>query len=108
MLYSAIRYGAIRRGIDFDLSLEHLSKLISSPCHYCMYCGGNRFCNNGYPGESYRHNGIDRVDNMQGYTLTNCVSCCKVCNRSKSNMSLAQWHDWIRRIARYADVLEAT
>ena len=33
---------------------------------------------------------IDRKDNSIGYLLENCVSCCFVCNRTKSNFFSAE------------------
>jgi hypothetical protein len=30
-------------------------------------------------------NGVDRVDSGRGYTVDNCVPCCKFCNLMKRN-----------------------
>lgn len=45
-----------------------------------------------------RVNGIDRVDNTQGYTLANAVPCCKRCNQLKSDMQLKEFLSQIERI----------
>ena len=33
------------------------------------------------------YNGIDRVDNLMGYTLNNVVACCKNCNTMKKDLN---------------------
>ena len=40
------------------------------------------------------YNGIDRIDSTKGYFNDNVVSCCKVCNRAKSNLSLEDFKQW--------------
>jgi len=49
----------------------------------------------------FKYNGVDRVDNTVGYTLDNCVSCCKICNNSKATLTLDEWKDWIERVHKY-------
>jgi hypothetical protein len=44
-------------------------------------------------------NGIDRVINTVGYTVNNCVPCCFVCNKAKSDRDLDEWNSWLNRIA---------
>lgn len=34
-----------------------------------------------------KFNGIDRIDNNEGYVEGNVRSCCKTCNRMKSSMT---------------------
>ena len=44
------------------------------------------------------YNGIDRIDSSQGYFKDNVGSCCKTCNRAKSNLSLVEFKDWISKV----------
>lgn len=37
--------------------------------------------------ESFRWNGIDRIDSAKGYVEGNVVPCCKFCNEMKSDKS---------------------
>jgi hypothetical protein len=55
----------------FELSFDEFAELVNGPCEYCDHKVHNEV------------NGIDRVDNEIGYILSNCVSCCKTCNRMK-------------------------
>lgn len=88
--YRTYERGAIHRGYLFKLTKEQFKNIIVQPC---IYCGNtltqemrNRF-NNG----TFKYTGIDRYDNTKGYTIDNCVPCCNVCNRMKSNLSISEF-----------------
>lgn len=51
--------------------------LKSGSCYYCK--------------RSDKDMGVDRVDNNQGYTEENCVSCCAMCNRMKSDWDVSMF-----------------
>lgn len=46
----------------------------------------------------YLANGIDRKNNDLGYTLANCVACCRECNKAKNNTDYDQFMSWIGRL----------
>ena len=62
-----------QRGIEFALSLEDYSKLISDPCFYCE----------GKLGTVQVGTGLDRIDSTRGYVIDNVLSCCGKCNMIK-------------------------
>jgi hypothetical protein len=69
-LFRMYKYSSQLRNLSFNLTLEEFAEIISVPCYYC--------------GELQKaFNGVDRVNNNEGYTLKNCVSCCKMCNQLK-------------------------
>ena len=74
---------AMRRGIEWSLDKDQFELLSSSCCFYC--------------GDSVNFMGIDRKDNHVGYTVTNAVSCCKLCNNFKWNLSVDAFLDKCRR-----------
>ena len=43
--------------------------------------------------------GIDRIDSSIGYVVENCVPCCTLCNRMKSNLSGREFIAHVDRIA---------
>lgn len=107
--YRAILYvykkHAHERNFKFDLTLSQCKTLF---LQNCIYCGIK-------PEQIYRlfyprttnertipvlYNGIDRIDSKKGYSLTNCVPCCKICNRAKSDMSLEEFEKWIERLTK--------
>ena len=81
----------------FTLTEEQFINIITKNCTYC-----------GQPPKSKRlrykiendflFNGIDRVDNSVGYTIENCVPCCKMCNLAKSNTPIDEWKAWLQRV----------
>lgn len=81
------------RGIEFLLSYEDWQTLVAMPCHYCGSDPSN--CVSKY---KFVYNGIDRVDTNAAYSLWNCVPACKVCNRSKSDMTQKKFYEWIYRV----------
>lgn len=72
--YKSYRRNAKQRGLEFNLTKEEFVELIKSDCKYC--------------GEKANpFNGIDRVDNNEGYIISNCVPCCEWCNKIKMSHS---------------------
>lgn len=97
MLYADYKANAAKRGYNFEIDLEQFEELTSGDCHYCGIEPEQIRTGRRTYGE-YVYNGIDRVDNTKGYEPDNVVSCCKVCNRAKNNMSYDEYMEWIARI----------
>ena len=49
----------------------------------------------GYYGNPYLYNGLDRIDSSCKHTLNNVVPCCIICNRMKNDRSLHDFNNWI-------------
>ncbi len=62
---------ARRKHVEFTLTREIYDAIASMPC---IYCGGTL---------PRWGSGLDRIDCKKGYTPTNIVPCCTVCNRMK-------------------------
>jgi hypothetical protein len=64
--------------VEFVISFDEYKDIVKNPCYYCgvIQCRGLE-----------QFNGIDRDNNMIGYLLDNCVSCCKMCNYMKNTLS---------------------
>jgi hypothetical protein len=83
--YKNFERRAAARGLKCHISLWYYNVLKNGSCHYC---GVERhlvtlFCHKLKIKTPFMT--IDRKDNDQGYLPDNCVSCCFVCNRTKSN-----------------------
>ena len=78
---------ARKKGVPWELTDEEVWELITSDCHYCGAPPSR-----GYAGKT---NGIDAVDNNEGYTVDNTVPCCKRCNKAKWQLSLPEFEDLI-------------
>lgn len=94
--------GAKSRNFEWSISEEKFKELTSSPCYYCNEepskirdrNGGNIF-----KGKPYTYNGIDRVNNKEGYTEENTVSCCWMCNMLKGTFDKDKFLNKIKQIA---------
>ena len=81
---------AKRRNLSFDLTLERFAQLIAQRCDYCgrepsQAMSPSQMRHPSY--ETFRYNGLDRIDSTKGYVESNVVPCCKTCNELKSNKS---------------------
>jgi hypothetical protein len=103
LLYSYKKH-ARERGLSFDLTFDEFKKLLSKNCIYCkvepfaVYQILNSTTKAVRAGIPVMYNGIDRVNSQKGYTLDNTVSCCKICNRAKSDLPLADFLKWIETV----------
>jgi hypothetical protein len=80
----------------------------SKPCHYCGSDPKPRYSKYRKSDVTpYLCNGIDRVDNGRGYVLSNCVSCCGLCNYMKRSLPRQKFLDHIQKISSYPEVKDA-
>jgi len=91
---------ATRRGLEWKLSHLECIQLMKGTCYYCGEIASNTSKTSS---QTIQYNGIDRIDNTKGYTLDNTVSCCKICNRAKSNMDYSEFMSWIQKIKKYVN-----
>jgi hypothetical protein len=106
-LYKKYKEGARRRkpARVFALSESWFANLTKQNCYYCDLPPLQKFVfAKGYG--AYTYNGIDRLDNNRGYTMDNCVPCCKKCNTMKTNMSLDDFFGKMRKILGLARPVE--
>jgi len=96
-LYLRYKHGAIKRNLSFLLSKDEFRHLTSCNCHYCKQIPKSIAKLKKSFGQ-YVYNGIDRINSKEGYTIMNCVPCCEVCNRAKSNMSYNDFINWIKQL----------
>jgi hypothetical protein len=85
--YEIYFQSALKRQLEFELTPDEFEKIVFKPCHYC-----------GFQGE--RLNGVDRMNNMKGYLLSNCVSCCTPCNFAKGNHTYQEMILYITNIVK--------
>jgi hypothetical protein len=108
-LWHTYNRNARKRDIEFSLTEEQFQKLTKGICYFCgqepnrevkhhltrrnkkLYNYNNH----------YLHNGVDRLDNNKGYTLDNCVSCCRTCNVAKGTQTEKDFLDWITKVYNY-------
>jgi hypothetical protein len=96
-LYHSYEYRAARCNLTMDLNREQFASLIAQNCHYCgaqpRLKVSRRACF-----QEFLWNGLDRKDNMQGYTVSNVVPCCKTCNWAKGKLSYDDFIAYLERV----------
>lgn len=91
---------------DGDISLEKFMELSQLQCMYCGTPPVKTFniakskptSSNQLENGNFTYNGLDRVDNTRGHTLDNVVPCCYQCNQAKSNRTLEEFEENMRRL----------
>lgn len=73
--YKTYSKSANSRNIKFELSEDDFSNIIKKSCYLC-----------GLETSDNNTNGIDRFENLRGYTLDNSRSCCGHCNILKKDL----------------------
>jgi len=100
-VFKTYQWSAQKRNLKFNLTPEQFLQLSQRNCEYCNKPPSfvkNRNGKNSYKGKPFFYNGIDRVDNSQGYLIENCVSCCRICNIAKAGMTKQEFLDWIEKV----------
>lgn len=99
-IYYKYKDSAKIKNRDFSLDFGTFTTLIHSNCFYCNSAPRN--------GVGNLYNGIDRKENNIGYTKTNCVSCCKVCNFLKGKINYNDFLNIINKIFLNINCLPST
>jgi hypothetical protein len=76
--------------LQFTFSEEEFKEMVVKPCYYC-----NTIDEKGF-------NGIDRMNQAEGYIQSNGVSCCAMCNWMKGSLDSATFIKRIRHIHSFA------
>jgi hypothetical protein len=104
-IFTQYKGGAKIRNLNFLLSFDEFKSIITENCYYCgepphIYNirGRSSKAAKNYNIVPIYHNGIDRIDSKQGYSIENCVPCCKNCNRVKSDLTYNEFIEYIDRL----------
>lgn len=83
---------------EFELTYQQFDNFISGNCEYCGTPPTNQYT---YKKKdvSLPYNGVDRLDPNKGYTLSNCVSCCKICNFLKGSLNKEEFLNQVKSIS---------
>jgi hypothetical protein len=84
--YSIYKSRRAKKGVPFELTINEYDRLLTKRCFYCQ--GSNCATNIG----------VDMLDPTIGYTVDNCVPCCKVCEAMKGKMLAGDFVDHIEKI----------
>lgn len=97
MLYKQYRHGALKRKLEFNLTLDELITIAKMNCYYCGSEPKRIVTCKNIHGE-FICNGIDRLNSDIGYNLNNSVPCCAQCNYAKRTTEAEEFKLWIQRV----------
>lgn len=107
VLLRSYKNHAAERGLVWNISDEQFDTLLKGDCHYCGDPPKAHYTiRNCYGAMTY--NGIDRVDSSQGYHSGNVVSCCKTCNKCKSNMGYEEFISFLIKAGKFQSEKRST
>ena len=86
------RKNAQLRGLSFTLIRNDTLPLFKQNCYDC---GAPPTMIYKHPRGNCIYNGLDRVDNTEGYTPSNVVPCCWKCNRAKREATREDFLNWV-------------
>ena len=72
--YSVYKVSATSKQLEFNITKGDFMEMVVNECYYCGIIQDKGF------------NGIDRLDSSEGYNMSNCVSCCQMCNYMKGSL----------------------
>lgn len=94
-IYKRYQQNAKIKNRCFTLTpIEFKSLLIKD----CFYCGDPPSESKNKTWDSFKYNGIDRVENNIGYCIENCVTCCATCNKMKLALTEDEFKNKIIKI----------
>lgn len=95
---SRYRSSAKKRNLEWALSEGQFNTLLDGDCHYCGEPPTRYTKVKNCRGEFF-YNGIDRLNNHNGYVVGNVVSCCYACNLMKRASSPVAFLIHVKKIA---------
>jgi hypothetical protein len=85
--YLMYKRGAESRNYSFEITVEEFNAIILQNCYIC-----------GKKTDESHTNGVDRFDNLQGYTFDNSNSCCGECNYMKKDSEYDEFMIQLKKI----------
>jgi len=124
-IITGYKHGAEQRGHIFSLTIENFIEIATQNCHYCGSAPSRKYNKyvkkDGTPNLrsgklAYNkeaidrawivYNGLDRIDNKNGYVKDNVVSCCTICNYAKHTLSYEEFMSYLERLVLYRNSIK--
>ena len=106
-LFSIYKRNARTYNRTFNLTKEQFTEMTSKNCFYCgrppySIMHPDRTCRPDVREKGkYVYSGIDRVDSDFGYSLNNCLPCCKICNWLKRDMTQEEFFNHLLAVTKH-------
>lgn len=96
LMISALKLGAKRRGLVFELSFEDLQEIWNKQQGKCYYTQIDM--NFTYSLSLPKQMSVDRKDSSIGYTKDNCVLCCQFINYAKHDYKMEDFLSFLKEL----------
>lgn len=101
-LFKRYKKNALIRNLEFNIDFNLFEKLLKQNCYFCdsepyTIFSAKRKGNK----EKLVYNGIDRLNSKIGYIESNIVTCCQQCNYAKSDYTVNQFKNWIKKVYKH-------
>jgi len=100
-IFGRYKRGSEIRGLEFELTFDEFKSLIENNCNYCGI-EPQKSITSKKALKPYRYNGVDRVNNIEGYTRSNSVSACTSCNYRKKADNKEDFLDWVSSVYKHS------
>lgn len=104
-IHGAYKCHAKKQGIIFELSIFEFETISLKNCYYCGAIPSN-VNKEKYNLKKFIYNGLDKKNPNEGYTLSNCLPCCKMCNWSKGKKSYQEFINYLDNLVNYRSNLK--
>jgi hypothetical protein len=84
--WHSYKRNAKKRELCFNLEFKFFNESLNKSCFYCGKTPAR---------------GMDRVDSNKGYSIENCVPCCKQCNYGKRSETSKSFIEHCNRVVEY-------
>lgn len=95
------RRGATKRKLEYSLTTEEFTEIITGDCYYCGTKTPATAKGQGKTSGDFKYTGIDRIDSDKGYIRYNCVPCCWMCNNMKGTTNEKDFKTHIEKIYKH-------
>ena len=96
-MWKRYKWKAEKANQVFEILPEIFGELLHQDCFYCGKPPSQVMNLKRSKDNTLIYNGVDRKENDLGYTASNSVACCWVCNQAKSNIGYEDWINLVRQ-----------
>lgn len=97
--FKSIKNGAIKRGFEFNITIEDMDNQFEAQNGKCFYSNLNIECSRRCKRKRTQTASLDRVDSLKGYTLDNIKWVHKDINFMKGCLPHDKFIDWCHMIS---------
>lgn len=99
--WSALKFGAVRRGWDFKISIEYAWELFLKQNKKCALTAELLQFGQSHKSKDTQTASLDRIDSSKGYVEGNVQWVHKIVNRLKGELNESELRFWCRKIVEY-------